>query len=612
MRIHAAVCLTVSLFAVAAAAADATHTGHGIAMYDDLKYGPDFTHFDYVNPNAPKGGEIKHAAIGTFDSFNPFIIKGNPDQASGLIYDTLMVASADEPFSEYGLLAETVETPPDRSWVAFTLRPQARWHDGKPVTVDDVIWSFETLRAKGQPFFRAYYASVEKVEQIGERTVKFTFKPGQNRELPLIIGQLAVLPKHYWAGRDFEATTLDPPLGSGPYKIDAFEAGRWSTYRRVADYWGRDLPVNVGRHNFDVERYDYYRDDTVSLEALKAGEYDLRLEMSAKAWATAYDVPPVRDGLLKKEEIKNDRPAGMQSYAFNLRRPLFQDRRVRQALGYPFDFEWSDRTLFYGQYTRTRSYFANSELASAGLPQGQELAVLDPYRGKVPDEVFSKEFEPPATDGSGNIRDNLRQASELLKAAGWEIDPKSKMLVNKATGQPFEFEILLFEPLFERVTLPFAKNLERLGVTARVRTVDAAQYKKRSDDFDFDVVVNNWGESQSPGNEQREYWTSAFADQPGSANVLGLKDPVVDALVDQLVAAPDRASLVARTHALDRVLLWGYYVIPQWYLPYDRIAYWDKFGRPSIIPAQGVQIDTWWVDPAKAAALAERQGKSAR
>jgi microcin C transport system substrate-binding protein len=608
MRIPALLCLSLSLCA-SAAAGDGNYKGHGIAMHGDLKYGPDFKHFDYVDPQAPKGGEIKRAAIGTFDSFNPFIIKGNPDYGSAQIYDTLLTPSADEPFSEYGLLAETIETPADRSWVAFTLRPQARWHDGTPITVDDVIWSFETLRKKGQPFFRAYYANVDAVQKIGERTVKFTFKPGQNRELPLIIGQLVVLPKHYWEGRDFEATTLDPPLGSGPYKIDKFEPGRWSTYRRVDDYWGKDLPVNVGRNNFDVQRWDYYRDGTVALEGLKAGEYDLRLENSSKEWATAYDVPPVREGWLKKEEIKNDRPAGMQAFAFNLRRPLFQDRRVRQALGYAFDFEWSNRTLFYGQYTRTNSYFANSELAAAGVPQGQELAVLEPYRGKVPDEVFTSEYQPPVTDGSGNIRDNLRKASELLKAAGWDIDPKTKKLTNQ-TGQPFEFEILLVDPMFERVTLPFAKNLERLGVAAHVRTVDAAQYKKRSDDFDFDVIVNSWLQSSSPGNEQREYWTSAFADQTGSANILGLKDPVVDALVDQVIAAPDRASLVARTHALDRVLLWGHDVIPQWYLPFDRLAYWNKFGRPAVTPSQGVQTDAWWVDPAKDAALtAHRKGQ---
>jgi microcin C transport system substrate-binding protein len=605
MRIQALACLAVTLFA-SGAAADQPVKGHGIAMHGDLKYGPDFKHFDYVNPAAPKGGEVKRASIGTFDSFNPFIIKGNPDAGSAQIYDTLLIASADEPFSEYGLLAETVETPADRSWVAFTLRKEARWHDGQPITVDDVIWTFETLRSKGQPFFRAYYAAVDKVEKTGERTVKFTFKPGENRELPLILGQLAVLPKHYWEGRDFEATTLDPPLGSAAYKLDQFEAGRWSRYRRVPDYWGKDLPVNVGRDNFDVMQYDYYRDDTVALEALKAGEYDLRMESSAKEWATAYDVPAVRDGLLKKEEIKHDRPVGMQGYAFNLRRPLFQDRRVREALGYAFDFEWSNRTLFWGQYTRTRSYFDNSELAANGVPQGAELAVLEPFRGKVPDEVFAKEYQPPATDGSGNNRDNLRKASELLKAAGWQIDPQSKRLVN-AAGQPFEFEILLVMPAFERITLPYVKNLERLGITARVRTVDAAQYKKRSDDFDYDVMVESWLQSSSPGNEQRSFWGSAYADQPGSPNALGLKDPVVDALVEQLIAAPDRASLVARTHALDRVLQWGFYVVPQWHIPYDRLAYWDKFGRPAVTPSQGVQVDTWWVDPAKAAALAGRR-----
>lgn len=610
MRIRALVCLAFSLLTVCAAGAQ-NYTGHGIAMHGDLKYGADFTHFDYVNPQAPKGGEIKRAVVGTFDSFNPFIIKGNPDAGSTQIYDTLMVASADEPFSEYGLLAETIETPPDRSWVAFRLRAQARWHDGQPITVEDVIWTFETLRDKGAPFYRAYYGNIATVEKTGERTVKFTFKPGENRELPLIVGQLPVLPKHYWQGRDFEQTTLDPPLGSAAYKLDGFEAGRWSRYRRVDDYWGKTLPVSLGRDNYDVMRFDYYRDDTVALEALKAGEYDLRLESSAKEWATAYDVPPVRDGLLKKEEIKHDRPAGMQGYAFNLRRPLFQDRRVREALGYAFDFEWSNRTLFYGQYTRTRSYFANSELAANGVPQGAELAALEPYRSKLPDEVFTTEYQPPATDGSGNIRDNLRKASELLKAAGWQIDPKSKKLVN-AAGQPFEFEILLVMPAFERITLPYAKNLERLGVAARVRTVDAAQYKKRSDDFDFDVLVESWLQSSSPGNEQRSFWGSASADQPGSLNAVGLKDPVVDALVEQIIAAPDRASLVARTHALDRVLQWGFYVVPQWHIPYDRLAFWDKFGRPSVTPSQGAQVDAWWVDPEKAASLDQRRGKSAR
>jgi microcin C transport system substrate-binding protein len=606
MRLAAAIACFALLFTAPARAADGTYKGHGIAMHGDLKYGPDFTHFDYTNPDAPKGGELRLYGLGTFDSFNPFIIKGNPDDGSTRIYETLMVSSADEPFSEYGLLAESVETPADRSWVIFTLRPQARWHDGQPITADDVIWSFETLRSKGQPVYRAYYAGVETVEKVGERAVKFTFKPGENRELPLILGQLTVLPKHYWAQRDFAATTLDPPLGSGPYKIDTFEPGRWSTYRRVDDYWGKDLPVNRGRNNVDTIRYDYYRDMTVALEALKANAYDLRIEASSKEWATAFDVPAVRDGLLKKEEIKNDRPAGMQGFAFNLRRPLFQDRRVRQALGYGLDFEWSNRTLFYGQYTRARSYFDNSELAANGVPQGLELQALEPFRGKVPDEVFTTEYQPPVTDGSGNMRDNLRKAAELFKAAGWVIDPQAKKLVN-AQGQPFEFEILLYDPAYERVTLPYIKNLERLGVTARVRTVDPSQYKKRTDDFDFDMVIDRWLQSLSPGNEQRSYWGSAYADQPGSPNVPGLKDPVVDALIEQIVAAPDRAALVARARALDRVLQWGFYVVPQYYIAYDRVAYWDKFGRPAVTPSQGVQFDTWWVDPEKQAALATKR-----
>jgi microcin C transport system substrate-binding protein len=591
--------------------AAALYSGHGIAMHGDLKYGPDFKHFDYVNPAAPKGGELKQGTVGTFDSFNAFIIKGNPVAGIGQIYDTLLTPSADEPFSEYGLLAEKVETPADRSWVAFTLRPNARWHDGKPITVDDVIWSFETLRDKGAPFFRAYYHNVDKVETTGERTVKFTFKPGENRELPLILGQFPVFPKHWWATRDFDTTSLEIPLGSGPYKVESFEPGRYVVYARVPDYWGKDLPVNVGRNNFDRSRIDYYRDPTVALEAFKAGEFDFEIEQSAKAWATAYDFPALKNGLVKKEEIANDRPVGMQAFAFNTRRPMFKDARVREALGYLFDFEWSNRTLFYGQYTRTRSYFDNSELAATGLPSEAELAVLAPYRGRVPEKVFTTEYNPPKTDGSGNIRDNLRAAARLLGEAGWVVDEKTRKLTNKDTGQEMQFEILLDNPLFERIVLPFVKNLERLGITATVRTVDTAQYQRRTDEFDFDMIIPRpWAQSLSPGNEQRDYWTSAYADKPGSRNLIGIKDPVVDALVEAVIAAPDRPSLVARVRALDRVLQWGQWVIPQWHISYDRVAYWDKLARPAVTPAQGVQLDAWWVDPQKAAALEARRGKS--
>ena len=578
---------------------------HGLAIYDDLKYPAGFTHFDYVNPDAPKGGTLRlGVAEATFDSFNPFIVKGNPAAGVAAIWDTLLVGSADEPFSEYGLLAQTVRTPSDHSWVEFELRPEARWHDGKPVTADDVIWTFETLRSKGAPFYRFYYASVDRVEKTGERGVRFVFKPGTNRELPLIVGQLPVLPKHWWEGREFDKTLLEPPLGSGPYRVGKFEAGRFVEYERVPDYWGRDLPVNRGRNNFDVQHYDYYRDATVALEAFKGGNFDLHLESSAKDWATAYDVPEVRDGRIVKESIPNQRPAGMQAFAMNLRRPLFQDRRVREALGLAFDFEWSNQALFYGQYTRTRSYFDNSELAARGLPDAAELGVLEPLRGKLPEEVFTREFTVPKTDGSGNARDNLRRAAELLRDAGWSVQ-NGKLVKD---GQPFAFEVLLDNPQFERVVLPYAKNLEKLGITASVRTVDTSQYRRRVDGFDFDMIVASFPESDSPGNEQREFWGSEAAKREGSRNVIGIADPAIDALIDQLIASPDRKSLVTHTRALDRALQWGYYVVPNWYYGGDRIAYWNQFGKPTVVPKDGVQIDAWWIDPAKAAALGGRTG----
>jgi microcin C transport system substrate-binding protein len=591
--------------AAPAFAADDAPPLHGLALYGDLKYPPGFQHFDYVNPKAPRGGTLRQGVPeATFDSFNPWIIKGNPAVGLAMVFDSLLVASADEPFSEYGLLAKTVRTPPDRSWVEFELRPEARWHDGKPVTADDVIWTFETLVSKGAPYFHLYYQSVAKAEKTGERRVRFTFKPGTNRELPLIVGQLPVLPKHWWAGRDFDATSLDPPLGSGPYKVGKFETGRFIEYERVPDYWGRDLPVNRGRWNFDVQRFEYYRDSTVALEAFKGGQYDFRVENSAKEWATAYDIPAVADGRIVKKPVRNHRPQGMQCFAMNLRRPLFQDRRVREALSLAFDFEWSNKTLFYGQYKRTRSYYENSDLASSGLPGADELAVLEPFRGKIPDEVFTREYQPPVTDGSGDNRTNLRRAAELLQAAGWKVE-NGKLVKD---GKPFAFEILLVMPAFERVVLPYAKSLERLGIQASVRTVDSSQYRQRTDNFDFDMIVAGFGESDSPGNEQRDYWTSEAANRPGSSNVLGLADPAVDALVSELIASPDRKALVARTRALDRVLLWGEYAVPNWYIDSDRLAYWNKFGMPEVVPKNGFQLDAWWFDAAKAAALEQRPG----
>src|SRR6266478_4153310 len=473
-------------FLLVATAAQAAAT-HGMSLYGDLKYGPDFKNFDYVNPSAPSGGTKRYAAIGTFDTLNPFVIKGIPAAGIGGTFDTLTARSEDEPSSEYGLVAEKIELAPDKLSVLYTLRKEARFHDGTPMTPEDVIWTFETLRTKGAPSYRSYYGDVTKVEKDGERGVRFLFKSAENRELPQILGQMPVLSKAYWSGRDFEKTTLDPPLGSGPYKIESVDPGRSITYRRVADYWAADLPVMKGRYNVDVIRYDYYRDATIALEAFKAGQFDVKLENSSKDWASGYDSPALRAGLIKKEEIPNGLPSGMQGFAYNLRRPLFQDPRLREALAYAFDFEWSNKNLFYGAYKRTRSYFDNSELAATGVPQGEELQILEPYRGKIPDEVFTKEYDPPKYDGSGNIRDGLREALKLLKKAGWSF--KNEKLVNDKSGQPFEFEILLNDPQMERIVLPFAKNLERMGITARVRTVDVAQYEKRMETFDYDMAV---------------------------------------------------------------------------------------------------------------------------
>jgi microcin C transport system substrate-binding protein len=575
---------------------------HGLAMHGEPKYGPDFTHFEYVNPDAPKGGLIRQAAIGTFDSFNAFIVKGTPASGIGFLFETLTTQSLDEAFSEYGLLAETIEVPDDRSWVAYKLRPEARWHDGKPVTVADVIFTFETLKTKGHPFYRAYYANVEKVEQTGEGQVKFSFSGGMNRELPLIMGQLTVLPKHYWEGRNFDKPSLDKPLGCGPYQIDSFQAGQSIVYKRVPDYWGEKLPVNVGQNNWDSIRIQYYLDAIVAIEAFKAGDYDIRVENGAKNWATAYEIPAVADGRIIKAEIVNEVPTGMQCFAFNTRHEVFKDRLVRQALAYAFDFEWSNINLFYGQYTRTKSYFSNSELASSGLPTPAELEILEPHRGQIPEEVFTTEYDPPSTDGSGNIRANLRKGIDLLKQAGWEV--RDGVMTNVQTGKPLEFEILLVSgDLFERITQPFVQNLERLGVKARIRNVDSAQYQVRNESFDFDMVVETFGQSLSPGNEQRDFWGSGSADVRGGRNTVGIKDKAVDALVDLVIAAPDRDSLITRTRALDRVLLWGHYVIPHWHINKFRVIYWNRFGRPAVNPKYALATGSWWIDPALDAAL---------
>ncbi len=607
MRRSAFALLAALPFLAAPASAQGPVTkAHGIAMHGDLRYGPDFAHFAYTDPNAPKGGEVRFGAFGTFDSFNPWILKANPIAIPGSV-ETLMVHAGDEPFSLYCLLCETIETPSDRSWVAFELRPQARFHDGSPITADDVVWTFETLKAKGHPRYRSYYASVAKAEKTGPLAVKFTFAPGENRELPLIVGELPVLSKSWWSSRDFEKQTLEAPLGSGPYRLDGFEAGRFLAVRRVADYWGGDLAVRRGTGNFDVMRYEYFRDATVSLEAFKGGQYDIRLENSALAWATRYNSPALERGLYRLEELPTRTVSGMQGFVMNMRRPVFADPRVREALTYGFDFEWSNRTLFHGQYTRTRSYFDNSELAATGLPGPDELAILEPLRADLPPRVFTTAYEPPKTAGDGNLRENLRAATALLREAGWTI--KDGKLVD-AAGRPFRFEIMLGGGQFERIALPYIENLKRLGIEASVRSVDPAQEQRREEDFDFDMTVAVFGQSESPGNEQRDYWTIRAADTPGSRNLAGVKNPAIDRLVALVIAAPDRAQLVTRVRALDRALQWSFLVVPNWHSRTARVAAWNRFGRPAVLPRQGFDSGTWWIDAAKDAALREKRGPS--
>lgn len=592
------------LFSSSANAAPA----NGIAMHGQPKYGKNFKNFAYVNPDAPKGGVLKMAASGTFDTFNPFVIKGTPAAGIALIYDTLTVESADEPFSEYGLIAQTIEMPKDRTWVAFNLNPKAKFSDGTSVTADDVVFSFNALREKGLPMYRYYYGNVAKAEAQDNNRVLFTFKEGDNRELPLILGQMPVLPKHFWDGKDFATTTLEIPVGSGPYRVKSFEQGRSVVYERNPDWWGRDLPVSKGFYNFDEIRYDYYRDATVAVEALKAGAYDLRIENEAKKWLTAYTDLGEKQGFAKKEFF-HGLPSGMQGFVFNTRRPLFADVRVREAIALMFDFEWSNKNLFSGQYLRTKSYFDNSELAAKGKPSRDELALLNPFKDSLPPEVFTTPFDLPKTNASGFLRPQMRRAFSLLEQAGWTV--RDGVLKN-AEGQPFEFEILLDTAsagAWERITLPYVKNLQKLGIKATVRAVDMTQYNNRLAQFDYDMIVAVWGQSTSPGNEQRYFWGTAAADSAGSRNYAGIRDAAVDALIEKIIEAPDRQKLVAATRALDRVLMRGWYVVPHWYVPANRLVFWDKFGYPTDRLAKGVQPMTWWVDAAKESALAAKRAK---
>lgn len=582
-----------------AIAQDAPTPKHGIALHGEPKYPADFKNVDYVNASAPKGGILKQAAIGSFDSLNPFIVKGTPAAGladnfirSGLVYESLMMNSWDEPFSLYGVIAESIEVPEDRSWVAFNLRPEAKWADGKPITADDVVWTFNTLRDKGQPFFKAYYGDVKEVRAESPTRVRYDFAVKGNAELPLIIAEMSILPKHFWEGKTFDQTTLEHPLGSGPYKVSKVDTGRSIEYTRRDDWWGKDLPFFKGFYNFDTLRFDYFLDDNVALESFLGGDFDVRSETTAKLWENSYNIAALKEGRLIKEEIANSRSAGMQGFAYNIRRKVFQDPKVREALAYAFDFEWSNKQFAFGAYTRTDSHFENSELASFGLPTPAELAILEPFRGKIPDEVFTKTYAPPVNDGSGNNRGSLRTATQILDAAGWVMGADK---IRAKDGVKLEFEILDANPQFEKWVLPFIQNLERIGVKATFRIVDSAQYQNRMNSFDYDMTIGSFGQSDSPGNEQREFWGTEKADMQGSRNIIGIKDPVIDAIIEQIIQATSREDLVTKTRALDRVLLWNHYVIPMWHYPKWRIAYWNSVERPQNLSRISPLISfTWW------------------
>ncbi|MCA0277059.1 MAG: extracellular solute-binding protein [Proteobacteria bacterium] len=588
------------------------------ALIGASKYGDDFKQYDYVNPNAPKGGTLNTTTSGTFDSFNPYIVPGNPAAGfagfgGGLLYDTLMEQSVDEGSVSHPLVADAYKFPADFSSATYRLDPRAKWHDGQPITVDDVIWSFKTLKANS-PLYNKYYANVTEAVATGEREVTFHFDQKGNRELPKIMGDLVVLPKHWWEGtdasgkkRDITRPTQEPPLGSAAYKISSFKPGSEIVWERVPDYWGAQLPVKVGRENFDKRRYIYFLDDNAAWQAFtKGGFQDVRAESSAKRWATEYTFPAFQAGDVTKVEYATTSGQPMQAYVMNSRRPQFQDPRVRKALTMAFDFETMNRNIFFGAYKRTDSYFEGGELASSGIPQGKELEILEPFRDKLPPELFTQEFKLPLYDTPQAGRENLRGAVQLFKEAGW-VNRGGK-IVNEKTGEQFTIEFLGNDPIDERVATPFIDSLRRLGIDATLRIIDESQYINRTRSFDFDMLaLSGFQQSQSPGNEQRDFFSSKAADTPGSRNLAGIKDPVVDALVERVIFATDRDDLLAATHALDRVLLWNYYMVPQWHLGKVRIAYWNKFGIPEKQPSYiGVDLDSWWIDKDKEAALASK------
>ncbi|MDX8532746.1 extracellular solute-binding protein [Mesorhizobium sp. VK25A] len=595
--------------------ADEWHTTS--SLIGPSKYGEKFQRYDYVNPDAPKGGTYNSVVTGTFDSFNPYIVQGSPAAGfaqfgGGLLYDTLMDQATDEGSVSHPLIAEAYKYPTDYSSATYRLDPRAKWHDGQPITADDVIWSFRVLKANS-PMYNRYFENVTDAVAVSDREVEFHFNQKGNRELPKILGDLVVLPKHWWEGtdgngkkRDITRPTLEPPLGSAAYKIASFKPGAEIVWQRVPDYWGAKLPVKIGRENFDTQRFTYILDDNAAWQAFtKGGLEDIKPENSSRRWNTAYNFPAVSSGDVVKQVFKTTSPEPMQAFILNQRRPLLQDRLVREALTLPFDFETMNRTLFYNSNTRTHSYFQGTELASSGLPQGKELEILEKYRDKLPPELFTQEFKLPVYDSPQAERKYLKQAVDLFAQAGWVI--KGGKMVNAKTGAPFRFEILGWNDTDQVISSPWIANLRKIGVDASLRIIDQTQYINRVNNFDYDVITSQLQQSESPGNEQRDFWSSKAADTPGSRNYSGIKNPVVDALVDRIIFATDRDDLVATTHALDRILLWNYYVVPQYYRAVVWLAYWNKFGMPEKQPSyRGADIDSWWIDTAKEKALAAK------
>jgi len=566
------------------------------ALGYEAKYPKGFNHFDYTNPDAPKGGELNLSAVGNFDSLNPFILKGiSAEGLSALMFETLMTPSMDEPFSQYGLLADDAELAEDGLTVTFHLNPLARFYDETPVTADDVKFSFDTLKSdKAHPQYRYYWADITQVVVINKSTVRFEFAK-VNPELHMIAGQIPIFSREWVNKISFDKLSQVKPLTSGPYTIESYDLGKQITFIRNPDYWAKDLAVRRGMYNFDRITYKYYRDATVALEAFKAGEFEFNHEYNSKKWATDYVGPRFDSGEIKIQTLPHRNNAGMQGFIFNIRKRLFKDQRVRRAVTLALDFDWSNRKLFYNQYQRCDSYFSNSELASTGLPEGREFKLLEPFRSQLPERVFSSEWQPPTTIKPSSLRHNLREASRLLKDAGWRV--KGGVLVDQA-GEPFSFEVILAQKGFERIMAPFARNLKKLGIAVDYRTVDVALYQQRMESFDFDMVVTSFGQSQSPGNELKGMFHSSSAKQNGSRNLIGIEDPVVDALIDRVIYAKNRAELVVAVHALDRVLLHGDYLVPHWYIASHRIAYWDRFGFPETLPlyydVESWMLATWW------------------